>query len=46
MDLWSLLSIVAPGLFADPNRFSERYRADCPSDPEALGRLHRRVRVS
>ncbi len=46
MDLWSLLSIVAPGLFADPNRFSERYRKpiESGSDPEALGRLHRRVR--
>ena len=46
MDLWSLLSIVAPGLFADPNRFAERYRKPIESgtDPEALARLHRRVR--
>ncbi|MFT3969060.1 MAG: DEAD/DEAH box helicase [Micropruina sp.] len=46
MDLWSLLSIVAPGLFADPNRFSDRYRRpiESGSDPEALARLHRRVR--
>ncbi len=46
MDLWSLLSIVAPGLFADPNRFAERYRKpiESGSDREALARLHRRVR--
>lgn len=46
MDLWSLLSIVAPGLFADPSAFAEFYRRpiESGSDPEALGRLHRRVR--
>jgi len=46
MDLWSLLSIVAPGLFADPVAFAERYRRPIEngSDPAALGRLHRRVR--
>ena len=46
MDLWSLLSIVAPGLFADPVRFGERYRKpiESGSDPAALARLHRRVR--
>ncbi|MCB0963869.1 MAG: DEAD/DEAH box helicase family protein, partial [Acidimicrobiales bacterium] len=26
MDLWSLLSIAAPGLYPDPKRFSETYR--------------------
>ena len=26
MDLWSMLSIVAPGLFPDPQRFTEHYR--------------------
>lgn len=26
MDLWSLLSIVAPGLFPSPQRFTELYR--------------------
>ena len=26
MDLWSLLSIVAPGLFPSPERFAEYYR--------------------
>ncbi|HMQ37100.1 MAG TPA: DEAD/DEAH box helicase [Micropruina sp.] len=46
MDLWSLLSIVAPGLFADPTRFAERYRKpiESGSDAGALARLHRRVR--
>ncbi|MFZ0529646.1 MAG: DEAD/DEAH box helicase, partial [Propionicimonas sp.] len=46
MDLWSLLSIVAPGLFADPVAFAERYRRPIEngSEPAALARLHRRVR--
>ncbi|MFT4216333.1 MAG: DEAD/DEAH box helicase [Micropruina sp.] len=46
MDLWSLLSIVAPGLFADPVKFGDRYRKpiESGSDPDALARLHRRVR--
>ena len=26
MDLWSMLSIVAPGLFPSPQRFTEHYR--------------------
>ena len=26
MELWSLLSITAPGLFANPDRFAEYYR--------------------
>ncbi len=26
MDLWSLLSITAPGLYPDPKRFSDTYR--------------------
>lgn len=26
MELWALISIVAPGLFADPDRFTEDYR--------------------
>ncbi|WP_341800030.1 SNF2-related protein, partial [Klebsiella michiganensis] len=42
---WSLLSITAPGLFADPEAFGERYRRPIESgDAEALHRLHRRVR--
>ena len=46
MDLWALLSIVAPGLFADPTLFAERYRRpiESGSEPGALARLHRRVR--
>lgn len=45
MDLWSLLSIVAPGLFTDPAAFGEAYRRPIESgDAEALARLHRRVR--
>ena len=27
MDLWSLLSIIAPGLFTDPAAFAERLPA-------------------
>ncbi len=46
MDLWALLSIVSPGLFADPVLFGERYRRPIEngSDHDALARLHRRVR--
>lgn len=46
MDLWSLLSITAPGLFPDPEKFTELYRRPIENgtDPEALARLHRRVR--
>ena len=46
MDLWSLLSITAPGLFADPAVFTELYRRPIESgtDPDALARLHRRIR--
>ncbi|MFP5417436.1 MAG: SNF2-related protein [Actinomycetes bacterium] len=45
MDLWSLLSITAPGLFVDPKAFAEVYRRPIESgDADALGRLHRRIR--
>ncbi len=46
MDLWSLLSLVAPGLFTDPAAFTDNYRRpiEAGTDPTALGRLHRRVR--
>jgi SNF2 family DNA or RNA helicase len=46
MDLWSLLSIVAPGLFASPDVFAELYRRpiEMGSDPAALPRLRRRIR--
>jgi superfamily II DNA or RNA helicase len=46
MDLWSLLSIVAPGLYPNPGRFSEDYRRPIErgENPELLGRLRRRIR--
>jgi superfamily II DNA or RNA helicase len=46
MDLWSLLSITAPGLFPDPVTFTDAYRRpiETGTDPAALARLHRRVR--
>ncbi len=45
MDLWSLLSIVAPGLYPDPRRFSEVYRRPIESGraPDLLATLRRRV---
>jgi superfamily II DNA or RNA helicase len=45
MDLWSLLSITAPGLYPDPGRFSETYRRPIEngSAPELLGTLRRRI---
>jgi SNF2 family DNA or RNA helicase len=45
MDLWSLLSIGAPGLFPDPKTFTEVYRKPIEDgDSEVLARLHRRIR--
>ncbi len=45
MDLWALLSIVAPGLFADPKVFTELYRRPIEAgDGEVLQRLQRRIR--
>jgi hypothetical protein len=46
MDLWSMLSIATPGLFPDPDAFTELYRKPIESDnaPEQLARLRRRVR--
>ncbi len=46
MELWSLLSIVAPGLFPSPRRFTENYRRPIESgqSPEQLAVLQRRVR--
>lgn len=46
MDLWALLSIVAPGLYPEPRRFTEAYvkpieRGDAP---ELLATLRRRIR--
>jgi superfamily II DNA or RNA helicase len=46
MELWSLLSITAPGLFANPTRFEQYYRApiEKANDGERLAQLRRRVR--
>ncbi|WP_217428273.1 DEAD/DEAH box helicase [Microlunatus speluncae] len=46
MDLWSLFSIVAPGMFPHPDRFAEYYRRPIErgEDPERLSRLRRRIR--
>ncbi|MDQ2729216.1 MAG: DEAD/DEAH box helicase [Actinomycetota bacterium] len=46
MELWSLLSITAPGLFTNPDRFSEHYRVPIErrADPDRLAQLRRRMR--
>jgi superfamily II DNA or RNA helicase len=46
MDLWALLSITAPGLFPNPQRFSELFRKpiESGSAPELLATLRRRIR--
>ena len=46
MDLWALMSIVAPGLFPDPQRFTEAYRIpiERDGDAERLAVLRRRIR--
>ncbi|MCA1822414.1 MAG: DEAD/DEAH box helicase, partial [Pseudonocardia sp.] len=46
MELWSLLSITAPGLFPSPDRFREMYARPIEkhSDAELLARLRRRIR--
>jgi len=46
MDLWSMLSITAPGLFPSPQRFTELYRTpiESGSAPEQLASLRRRIR--
>jgi hypothetical protein len=46
MDLWSLLSIVAPGLFPNPQRFTDLYRKpiESGSAPERLASLRSRIR--
>ena len=46
MELWSLLSITAPGLFPSPTRFREHYARPIESDGDAerLARLRRRIR--
>ncbi len=46
MELWALLSIVAPGLFPKPTAFAEHYRRpiESGSAPERLDTLRRRIR--
>ena len=46
MELWSLLSITAPGLFPDPGRFREYYAKPIERDGQAelLAQLRRRIR--
>ena len=46
MELWSLLSITAPGLFPNPDRFTEHYRTpiEKKGDGDRLAQLRRRVR--
>lgn len=45
MELWSLLSITAPGLFPNPENFREIYAKPIEKgDAELLARLRRRIR--
>src|SRR5271165_5918458 len=46
MELWSLLSITAPGLFPNPARFRDYYARpiERQGDAERLGQLRRRIR--
>jgi SNF2 family DNA or RNA helicase len=46
MELWSLLSITAPGLFPRADHFGEYYRypIERGADPERLAQLRRRIR--
>ncbi len=46
MELWSLLSITAPGLFPDPKRFTKQYARPIErgGDAEQLARLRRRIK--
>ena len=46
MDLWSLLSITAPGLFPSPSAFAVDYRKPIESgrSPDRLATLRRRIR--
>jgi superfamily II DNA or RNA helicase len=45
MDLWSLFSLTAPGLFPHPERFAEYYRRPIERDHDAtrLAQLRRRI---
>ncbi|WP_347956958.1 DEAD/DEAH box helicase [Gordonia aichiensis] len=46
MELWSLVSVVAPGLFSSPKRFKEHFAAPIESgrEPERLATLRRRLK--
>jgi len=46
MELWSLLSIAAPGLFPDPARFGEQFARPIErgGDGERLERMRRRIK--
>ncbi len=46
MELWSLLSITAPGLFPNPDRFAEHYARPIErrGDVELLAQLRRRIK--
>ncbi|MBB2987952.1 DEAD/DEAH box helicase [Terracoccus luteus] len=46
MDLWSLLSLTAPGLYPRPDQFTKNYRRPIESGerPELLDLLRRRIR--
>jgi SNF2 family DNA or RNA helicase len=46
MDLWTLLSLTAPGLFPNPDRFTEYYRRPIErgGDRAKLDQLRRRIR--
>ncbi|ORM38059.1 helicase SNF2 [Williamsia sp. 1135] len=46
MELWSLLSITAPGLFARPQQFTDYFRKPIESgtEPERLATLRRRIK--
>ncbi len=46
MDLWSMFALAAPGLYPDPEMFSQRYRRPIESgrEPELLEQLRRRIK--
>ncbi|MFZ0089439.1 MAG: DEAD/DEAH box helicase, partial [Solirubrobacteraceae bacterium] len=46
MELWALLSLTAPGLFPNPQRFAAHYARPIERgrDPELLARLRRRIK--
>lgn len=46
MELWALLSLVAPGLFPNPKRFTDYYRhpIEKGGDTELLAQLRQRIR--